>query len=146
PIASFFAAAFFPTPVVAFLEDLATLLVAPVRVASAVFFAARFAGADAFFVPVAVARREDAPDSFASTSRKPASKRARISAISSALSLLRWLAAPLAPRLLPVSARDDSFCRRTRSRARSRAARARVMRVEIALPSRRRRPLARLSS
>src|SRR5690554_5971931 len=44
---------------------------------------------------------------FASFSR--VSKRLRMSAMTSALSLLRWLAAPLVPRLLPVLAREDSF-------------------------------------
>src|SRR5690606_31023507 len=131
PFAAFLAEAFFRAWLVAVPGDFATLLVAFDPLVLAVFLAAFFAGAAFAVLAVEVALRDFVPAPWPSASRSPASKRARMSAISSTLSLLRWLATPLVPRLLPVSAREESFCRRTRSRARSRAARARVMRVEI---------------
>src|SRR5690606_21810236 len=126
--------------VVARLVPLAAALRAGVFVAC---FKARPAPVDFFAAFVADLR---AAASSRSTSRSRVSKRSRMSAIRSALSLLRWLAAPLLPRLLPVLDREASFCRRTRSRARSRAARARVTRAASARPSSWRRPLIRLSS
>src|SRR5690606_37196901 len=81
-----------------------------------------------------------------STSLSRPSKRCRMSAISSALSALRWLAWPLLPRLLPVAAREASLCFCTRSRARSRAVLARLIRASRPRASSWRRPLIRLSS
>ena len=97
----------------------------------AAFLAIFFVAFLAVFFATAAFFRSAAASSFSRffASFSPASKRLRMSAMIAALSLLRWLAVPLAPRLLPVRAREASFCRRTRSRLRSRALRARVMRV-----------------
>src|SRR5690606_12869206 len=146
----FAAAAFFPAAgrlagvagVAAFFAVFFTVFFAavPVAVFAAVFFAAFevFAGAVFAFAVV--------PPPARSTSFSRPSKRLRMSVITSALSLLRWLAWPLVPRLLPVRSREASLCFCTRSRARSRAVRARVMRDARALASSARSPLIRLSS